>query len=84
MDHWLIITIVIIVVGLLLLLWLLSAALTGAVLLFSYAELQGFIGIAVYFAMWVFLFPVMLVASIGWYSRWDYRLGSTTRATCCG
>ena len=37
----------------------------GAVLLLAFAGAQGFIGLAAYVAAWVFLFPVMLVASFG-------------------
>ncbi len=37
---------------------------TGAIFLFAYAAEQGFIGVAAYVACWVFLFPVMLIASI--------------------
>jgi|ERR1051326_1352571 hypothetical protein len=35
----------------------------GALRILAYAAEQGFIGIAVYAACWVFLLPVMLVAS---------------------
>jgi len=45
----------------------------GAVFLFSWAGEQGFIGVAIYFACWFFLFPVMLVASIisGAFIKWS-------------
>ena len=33
--------------------------------LFSWASEQGFIGVAVYIACWVFMFPVMVVICIG-------------------
>ncbi len=36
----------------------------GARVLFEHAADQGFIGLAAYVACWVFLFPIMLVASI--------------------
>jgi hypothetical protein len=36
----------------------------GAVILFAWAGESGFVGVAAYFACWVFLFPVMLVGSI--------------------
>lgn len=36
-----------------------------AAILFLLASEQGFIGIAVYFACWVFMFPVMVVICIG-------------------
>ncbi len=48
------------IVGLSFLAW----AVAGAIVLFAFAANQGFVGIAVYVACWVFLFPVMLVASI--------------------
>ncbi|MEZ5813246.1 MAG: hypothetical protein R3E13_00730 [Alphaproteobacteria bacterium] len=42
----------------------LTALVVGAITLFAFAAEQGFIGLAAYFACWVFLLPVMLVASI--------------------
>lgn len=42
-------------------LWLISAIFIGAVVLLQFAAAQGFLGLAAYIAMWVFLFPVMLV-----------------------
>ena len=35
---------------------------TGAGVLFRWAYEQAFVGVAVYFACWIFLFPLMLVA----------------------
>lgn len=52
------------IAGLLLGLWLLRAALIGAIILFTFAGEQGFIGLAAYVACWVFLFPAMLVICI--------------------
>lgn len=60
---------------LLIALWLLLAAaglvlgaselvLPGALSLLGFASEQGFIGIAIYIAMWVFLWPLMLAASV--------------------
>lgn len=48
--------------------WLFSYIAAGAVNLFAMACEQGFIGIIVYFAAWVFLLPVMLIlcAISGW------------------
>lgn len=40
--------------------WLIS----GAVVLFGWAATQGFVGLTAYVAAWVFLFPIMLVASL--------------------
>ena len=36
----------------------------GAVLIFLFAGAQGFVGVAAYVACWIFMFPVMLVASL--------------------
>ena len=36
----------------------------GAVTVFAWASEQGFIGAAVYFACWIFLFPFMLAACV--------------------
>ena len=36
----------------------------GAVCAFGWANQQGFIGTAVYFACWIFLFPFMLAACV--------------------
>ena len=36
----------------------------GAGSLFRWASEQGFIGVAVYFACWIFLFPFMLAAHV--------------------
>ena len=36
----------------------------GAGSLFRWASEQGFIGVAVYFACWIFLFPFMLAACV--------------------
>jgi hypothetical protein len=36
----------------------------GAVGLFAWASEQGFVGLAVYFALWIFLSPVMIIGSI--------------------
>jgi hypothetical protein len=43
---------------------LFSAALVGAGVMFAAAAVQGFIGIIVFFAAWVFLFPLMVVLAI--------------------
>jgi len=44
----------------------------GATLLLAWASSQGFIGVAIYFALWIFAFPLMLIASIitGLISGW--------------
>ena len=60
---------IIILLGLLALvigLFLLAFLVVGAIALFAWAAQSGFIGIAVYFACWVFLFPIMLIGSIIW------------------
>ena len=43
---------------------IIGRGITGAFLLFAFAAEQGFIGIAVYFACWVFILPVMLILSL--------------------
>jgi|TARA_B110000879_G_C11153414_1_gene505699 hypothetical protein len=49
-----------------------SSLFLGATLLLAWALSQGFIGVAVYFALWIFAFPFMLIASIitGLISGW--------------
>ena len=54
--------------------WLIMHILAGAVALFGYASGQGFVGLVAYSAAWVFLFPVMLVAS--------FAVGLAIRLTC--
>ena len=44
-------------------LWIANLIAIGAMVLFAYAGQQGFIGIAIFIACWVFMFPVMLVLS---------------------
>jgi hypothetical protein len=65
MEPW---VVILLVVGGLIALWLIYylAMLTigGALFLLAYANEQGFIGLAVYIAAWVFMFPVMLVICI--------------------
>ena len=60
-------TVILIIVGILALLIaliLLKFLFAGAVILFNWASEQGFVGVAVYFACWVFLLPVMIAACI--------------------
>lgn len=50
-----------------------------AVNLFRWASEQGFIGVAVYFACWVFMFPVMVLLCIagaifGWFIEESYEI----------
>ena len=61
METWLII---LLVAGAAIALWLCWAAVVGAIFLFAFASEQGFIGLAVYIACWVFFFPVMLIICI--------------------
>lgn len=44
--------------------YLLTFLVIGAIAIFAWAAESGFIGVAVYFACWVFLFPIMLIGSI--------------------
>jgi len=58
---------VLIVVGLVALviaIYLIKYSFIGATFLFAWASEQGFIGVAAYFACWIFLFPFMLTACI--------------------
>lgn len=52
------------IVAIIIAIYLLKYAFVGAIFLFSWAAEQGFIGAAVYFACWIFLFPFMLIACI--------------------
>jgi hypothetical protein len=54
---------------------LLRLLFSGAVGLFVWASEQGFVGVAVYFGCWVFLFPLMLTGCIlfGVGSWWNNR-----------
>jgi hypothetical protein len=54
----------VIITAILIALFLLAALVLGAMGIFSLAAAQGFIGIAVYVACWVFLAPIMAGASI--------------------
>lgn len=44
--------------------FLIKAAISGAVVIFAYASEQGFIGIAVCLACFVFMFPILIIISI--------------------
>ena len=65
MEPW---VVILSVIAGLVALWLIfvlgRAAIVGALFLLAFAGEQGFIGLAVYIAAWVFMFPVMLVISI--------------------
>lgn len=63
-DFWTVIFLVAAGIALLALaLFVISSLYYGVVLIFGFAAEQGFIGIAAYIACWVFLAPVMLVAT---------------------
>jgi hypothetical protein len=71
-------TVILIIVGILTLLIaiiLLKFLFVGAVTLLNWASEQGFVGVAVYIACWVFLLPVMVAACIisGALSWWANR-----------
>ena len=74
MDNTTILIVVIAAVIALLVIALVAASslFLGATLLLAWASSQGFIGVAVYFALWIFAFPFMLIASIitGLISGW--------------
>jgi len=44
--------------------YVIIALVIGAISLFALAGESGFMGFAVYFVCWVFLFPMMLISSI--------------------
>ncbi len=76
MEPWLIILLVVAAfLALGIFIWLCIAAFRGAVFLFAYAGGQGFIGLAVYIACWVFFSPVMLIICIviGLSLMWESR-----------
>lgn len=52
------------IIGLWLAWHVLKAGLAGVAFLFSMALAQGFLGIAAFIALWIFLFPVMVVISV--------------------
>lgn len=59
---------------------LLGVGMRGAFSLLEFASEQGFIGIAVYFACWFFMFPLMLIASVivGKIANMEEHISSTT------
>jgi hypothetical protein len=60
-------TLILIVAGIIVLfvgIILLYLLFIGAVNLLAWAGESGFIGVAIYFACWVFMFPLMIVGSI--------------------
>lgn len=71
--------IVLVVAAGLLALWLgfllLKWTLAGALLILGFAGIQGFLGLAAYIACWVFLFPIMLTASVivGFFAAMGHR-----------
>ncbi len=60
-------------IGILVVIFLIVSLFTGAVALLKWAGESGFIGVAVYFACWVFLFPLMLAGCIiaGVWELWE-------------
>ena len=61
------VALVLLALAVVLLIWavgLLGDALAIAALLFAWASGQGFIGVAVYVACWVFMFPVMVAVCV--------------------
>lgn len=59
-----IVVIVAVIALLFIALWSLGSLIAGAAILLGWASSQGFIGVAVYFALWIFAFPFMLIVSI--------------------
>ena len=52
------------IIALVIVILLIKYLFLGAFFLFYWAGEQGFIGVAAYFACWIFLFPFMLTASV--------------------
>lgn len=77
MEPWVVVLLV--VVAGLVALWLIivlgGVAIAGAVFLFAFASEQGFVGLAVYIALWGLFFPVMLVVCIviGLVAMWNEK-----------
>jgi hypothetical protein len=65
--------IILIIAAIVILIYLVKYLFIGALFLFAWAGEQGFIGVAVYFACWIFLFPFMLAGSIitGAFISWN-------------
>ena len=62
-DTAIVITVLVVLLGLALIVSIATILFTGAAKLFVFACEQGFIGLAAYFACWVFLLPAMLIGS---------------------
>ena len=63
-NHVIILLIVGAAIALVVAFWLICIAFVGAVALFVAAAEQGFVGVAIYIACWVFLFPAMLILCV--------------------
>jgi hypothetical protein len=46
-------------------LWALRQTLSGAAIIFEFAAVQGFLGVAAYVALWVLLLPIMVLICFG-------------------
>lgn len=57
-------TILALIVALILAYWLIKRLVIGAGILLEWASEQEFLGVIAYFAAWVFLLPLMIIASI--------------------
>ena len=60
------ILIIVVIIGLGLGLGVLCCGAIGAMAQFSWASEMGFIGVIIFFAAWVFMFPVMAIWAVIW------------------
>lgn len=61
-----ILVIALVCLGLLLALAIIAYGFAGAALQFAWAYEFGFVGVVVFFAAWVFMFPVMAIWAVIW------------------
>ena len=55
-----------VIIALALAIAILMYGITGAMLQFAWASEYGFIGVVVFFAAWVFMFPIMAIWAVLW------------------
>ena len=55
-----------VIIALALAIAILMYGITGAILQFAWASEYGFIGVVVFFAAWVFMFPIMAIWAVLW------------------
>ena len=65
--------IVLVIIGIGLALGVLWCGFLGAIAQFAWASEMGFIGVVVFFAAWIFMFPIMAI----WAVIWGFIIGSS-------